>query len=243
MTAPLAELAHVCKRFGGVRAVEEVSLDVHGGEVVALVGHNGAGKSTLVKLLSGALRPDAGEVRIGGRRVDLRSPRDARRHGIETLYQTLALADNLDAAANLFLGRELRTRFGFLDDRAMERATRDVLERLNPRFTRVGVPVRELSGGERQIVALARAIHFDARILIMDEPTAALGPEESAGIGELIARLTRDGLGVFLVSHDLHDVLDCAHRIAVMKNGRLVGVCARAEVTRDRLLELMILGR
>ncbi len=239
---PLVELRGVHKRFGGVHAVRDVTLVLDRGEVVGVLGHNGAGKSTLMKLLSGALAIDAGEIRFEGRLVSMRTPRDARALGIETLYQTLALADNLDTVANLFLGRELVTRFGMLDDRAMERIAAAVIGRLDPHFPSLREPVRNLSGGERQLVAIARAIHFDARVLIMDEPTASLGPEETLRVGELVRRLASAGLGIFLVSHDLHDVFDLADRVAVMKNGRLVGTRATAETSREEVLGMIIAG-
>lgn len=242
MTGPLVEFCGVSKRFGGVHAVQDMSLELRAGEVVGLLGHNGAGKSTLMKLLSGALVLDDGEIRVDGAPVRIRSPRDARALGIETLYQTLALADNLGAAANVFLGRELRTVFGTLDDLAMERAARAVIQRLDPSFPDLRHPVRLLSGGERQCVALARAVHFQARVLIMDEPTAALGPEETRKVGELIHRLSTEGLGIFLVSHDLHDVFELATRVAVMKSGRLVGTRPTSELTRDRVLRMIIAG-
>ena len=242
MTAPLVELRGVEKRFGGVHAVTGVGLALYAGEVVGVLGHNGAGKSTLMKVLSGALPLDAGEIRIDGRPVSIQSPRDARRHGIETLYQTLALAENLGAAANLFLGREIVTRLGTLDDHAMERAALEVIRRLSPHFDDVRTPVQHLSGGQRQMVAIARAIHFDARVLIMDEPTAALGPAESGAVGALIARRKAEGLGIFLVSHDLHDVFEISDRVAVLANGRLVGVRNTSEVTREQVLEMIIGG-
>ena len=157
---PLVAMRGMSISFGGIRAVDDVSLDLHAGEVVGLLGHNGAGKSTFIKMLSGAYRPDAGEIRIDGRQAVIQSPRDARRQGIETIYQTLALAENLDAAANLFLGRELCTAWGTLDDVAMEAETRTVMARLNPHFRKFKEPVRALSGGQRQAVAIARAIHF-----------------------------------------------------------------------------------
>jgi D-xylose transport system ATP-binding protein len=240
--APLIELRDVSKRFGGVCAVESASLELRAGEVIGLLGHNGAGKSTLMKMLSGAEPCDSGEIFVEGRRRAIRRPRDAQRCGIETLYQDLALVDNLDACANLFLGRELRTRWGTLNDRAMERAAVDTLGRVNPRFAAFGVPVGRLSGGERQAVAIARALYFDARVLIMDEPTAALGPEESQVVGELIGRLKLEGLGIFLVSHDVHDVFALSDRIAVMRSGRIVAQRECADLTPDSVLEL-ILGR
>ena len=240
---PLVEMRGVSVAFGGVHAVDDVSVDLFAGEVVGLLGHNGAGKSTLIKVLSGAYRRDAGEILIDGERVEIDNPRDAKAHGIETIYQTLALADNVDAAANLFLGRELLTRWGTLDDVAMEAACREVMGRLNPAFTRFKDPVKALSGGQRQSVAIARAIHFDARILIMDEPTAALGPQETAQVAELIHELKKTGIGIFLISHDIHDVFDLADRVHVMKNGRLVGTARCADVTKDEVLGMIILGK
>jgi D-xylose transport system ATP-binding protein len=239
---PLVAMRGMSISFGGIRAVDDVSLDLHAGEVVGLLGHNGAGKSTFIKMLSGAYHPDAGEIRIDGQAVTINSPRDARRHGIETIYQTLALADNLDAAANLFLGRELRTAWGTLDDVAMEAETRQVMARLNPHFVKFKEPVRALSGGQRQAVAIARAIHFNARILIMDEPTAALGPQETKQVADLILQLKREGIGIFLISHDIHDVFDLADRVAVMKNGKMVGTAPTRAVTKDQVLEMIILG-
>jgi D-xylose transport system ATP-binding protein len=229
--------------FGGIKAVDHASVDLYPGEVMGLLGHNGAGKSTLIKILSGAYRRDAGEILINGETAEIDNPRDAKKYGIETIYQTLALADNVDAAANLYLGRELRTRWGTLDDIAMESETRKVMGRLNPNFHRFKDPVKSLSGGQRQSVAIARAIHFNARILIMDEPTAALGPQETAQVGELIVQLKADGIGIFLISHDIHDVFDLADRICVMKNGRVVGTARTAEVTKDEVLGMIILGK
>jgi D-xylose transport system ATP-binding protein len=229
--------------FGGIKAVDGTSVDLHEGEVVGLLGHNGAGKSTLIKVLSGAYRADEGEILVRGEPAHIHSPRDARKYGIETIYQTLALADNLDAAANIFLGREILTRWGTLDDAAMENATRQVMGRLNPHFRRFKEPVRALSGGQRQSVAIARAIHFDARILIMDEPTAALGPAETRQVGELVKQLKAQGIGIFLISHDIHDVFDLADRISVMKNGKLVGTADVADITKDEALGMIILGK
>jgi D-xylose transport system ATP-binding protein len=243
MTAPRVEMRGICKSFGGVRAVDRADLDLVAGEALGLLGHNGAGKSTLVQTLSGVGPLDAGEIRLDGRPVLLRSPRDARRLGIETIYQNLALADNLDVAANLFLGRELTTRLGGLDDAAMERAAHDVLGRLNPNLCDLARPVGQLSGGQRQAVAIARALLFEARVLIMDEPTAALGPEESAQVAEIIARLKGEGVAILLVSHDLHDVFELSDRIAVMKNGRMLGSERRDALTREQVLEMIIAGQ
>ena len=170
-------------------------------------------------------------------------PRDAKAPGIETIYQTLALADNIDAPGNVFLGREVTTRFGNLDDSAMEDATRKLMNRLNPKFKTFVVPVESLSGGQRQSVAIARAVHFNARILIMDEPTAALGPAETKQVTELVKHLQQEGIGIFLISHDIHDVYDLADRISVMLQGKLVGTVNKADVTVDEVLAMIILGK
>ena len=243
MTAPLVALKNIHKAFGGVRAVDDASVNLHPGEVVALLGHNGAGKSTLMKMLAGAYPIDAGEVLIRGEKAHIRSPADAQGLGIETIYQTLALADNVDAAANIFLGRELVTRLGSLNDSAMEAATREVMGRLNPRFKNFKSPVKSLSGGQRQSVAIARAVHFNARILIMDEPTAALGPAETAQVRDLVKQLKSEGIGIFLISHDIHDVFDLSDRITVMLQGRVVGTVNKDEVSTDDVLGMIILGK
>lgn len=240
---PLVEMEDISISFGGIHAVEGASVDLYPGEVVALLGHNGAGKSTLIKILSGAYRRDSGVIRIRGEEAQIGNPRDAKSYGIETIYQTLALADNVDAAANLYLGRELRTRWGTLDDAAMEAKAREVMGRLNPRFQRFKEPVKALSGGQRQSVAIARAILFNARILIMDEPTAALGPQETAQVGELIKQLKSEGIGVFLISHDIHDVFHLADRVTVMKNGQVVGTGRVENLTKDEVLGMIILGK
>ncbi len=244
MTTPsLVEMRHINVAFGGVRAVDDVSVDVRAGEVIGLVGGNGAGKSTLMRALSGAHPADSGEIWMDGKRVRIANPRDAKARGIETIYQTLALADNLAAPGNLFLGRELLTRLRTLDDSAMEDATRKVMGRLNPNFSNFVSPVLNLSGGQRQSVAIARAVHFNARVLIMDEPTAALGPAETAQVRDLIRQLKDEGIAIFLVSHDIHDVFDLADRISVMYHGRLVGTVNKAEVTTDQVLGMIILGK
>ncbi|MFN7125200.1 MAG: ATP-binding cassette domain-containing protein [Allorhizobium sp.] len=214
---PLVEMRNVSISFGGIHAVDDASIDLFPGEVVALLGHNGAGKSTLIKILSGAYKRDNGDILVRGDFADINNPRDAKKYGIETIYQTLAVADNVDAAANLYLGRELRTAWGTLDDVAMEAKAREVMGRLNPNFQRFKEPVKALSGGQRQSVAIARAILFDAQILIMDEPTAALGPQETAQVGELIQQL--------------------------MKNGRVVGHARTEDVTKDEVLGMIILGK
>ncbi|MEO1732085.1 MAG: ATP-binding cassette domain-containing protein [Pseudomonadota bacterium] len=240
---PMVEMKDISIAFGGIKAVDHVSVDLYPGEVVGLLGHNGAGKSTLIKILSGAYAMDTGEIRINGEPVTIRNPRDARAHNIETIYQTLALADNLDAASNLFLGRELVTPMGFVDDAQMEAETRKIMNRLNPNFKKFAEPVSALSGGQRQSVAIARAVYFNARILIMDEPTAALGPHETQMVSELIQQLKAEGIGIFLISHDIHDVMELCDRASVMKNGKLVGSVNVSDVTDDDLLGMIILGK
>ena len=242
-STPLVEMRDICISFGGVHAVDHVSVELHPGEVVGLLGHNGAGKSTLIKILSGAYAMDSGEILINGEKAEIRNPRDARSYNIETIYQTLALADNLDTASNLFLGRELVTPFGLVDDDAMEAEAREIMARLNPNFQKFNDPVSALSGGQRQSVAIARAVYFNAQILIMDEPTAALGPHETQMVSELIQKLKAEGIGIFLISHDIHDVMTLCDRASVMKNGKLVGTVDVDSVTDDDLLSMIILGK
>ena len=240
---PLVEMRGINVAFGGVHAVRDVTIDVHAGEVLGLVGGNGAGKSTLMRVLSGAHPADTGQIMVNGSEVSIKNPRDAKAQNIETIYQTHALADNIDAPGNVFLGRELTTAWGTLSDSSMEDATRKVMKRLNPNFTRFKQPVVSLSGGQRQAVAIARAVHFNAKVLIMDEPTAALGPAETAQVRDLIRQLKEEGLGIFLISHDIHDVFDLSDRISVMYHGRLVGTVDKASVTTDDILGMIILGK
>ena len=240
---PLVELQDISIAFGGVKAVDHVSVNLFAGEVVGLLGHNGAGKSTLIKILSGAYKKASGVIRINGKPVTIDNPRDARDLNIETIYQTLALADNLNAASNLFLGRELLTPLGWIDDAAMEAECRKIMHQLNPNFNNFTDPVSALSGGQRQSVAIARAVYFDAKILIMDEPTAALGPLETQMVAELIQKLKEKGIGIFLIDHDVHAVLKLCDRASVMKNGQLVGTVNIEEVNEDDLLSMIILGK
>lgn len=240
---PLVELKNIELAFGGIKAVNDVSIDLYPGEVVGVLGHNGAGKSTLIKVLSGAYKADAGEIYVNGEKATINNPRDARSYNIETIYQTLALADNLDASSNLFLGREIVNKFGMVDDDSMEAETRKIMKRLNPNFANFKSPVSALSGGQRQSVAITRAVYFNARILIMDEPTAALGPQETEMVAELINQLKAEGIGIFLISHDIHDVMELCDRISVMKNGKLVGTENVADVTDDEILSMIILGK
>ena len=242
-TAPLVDIRGVHKAFGGVHAVENVSVNVYPGEVMALLGHNGAGKSTLMKMLAGAYPIDSGEIRISGELAKIENPADSQNLGVETIYQTLALADNLDSVANLFLGREIKTRWGTLDDYAMEKAAREVFHNLNPNFKNIRVPVRMLSGGQRQVVAISRAVYFKARALVMDEPCAALGPEETRMVHNLVRKLKAAGVGIFLISHDMPDVFGLSDRLCVMKNGKTVGTYNTADVNEDQVLGMIIAGK
>jgi D-xylose transport system ATP-binding protein len=240
---PLVELRDMRVAFGGVHAVDGVTVDLYPGEIVGLVGGNGAGKTTLIRTLSGAHVADSGEILIDGQPVTISTPREAKELGVETIYQTLALADNIDAPGNMFLGREVTTSLRNLDSGAMEDATRKLMSRLNPKFEAFAAPVNSLSGGQRQSVAIARAVHFNARILIMDEPTAALGPAETKQVRDLIRQLREEGLGIFLISHDIHDVFDLADRISVMLQGKLVGTVNKDDVTVDEVLAMIIMGK
>jgi len=234
------------KRFGGVAALSDVDFEVGAGEVVALVGDNGAGKSTLIKALSGAQPADAGTIRIDGEPVSVRSPQDAFRLGIATVYQDLALADNLDVVANLFLGAETRTRglgrlTRTLDEAAMEQRTRELLRTLNVGTLHdVRAPVGRLSGGQRQSVAIARSLLGAPRLVILDEPTAALGVAETAEVLALIHQLRERGLGVVVISHNLDTVFDVADRIVVLRLGRRVATFERAHTTRQQVVAAIL---
>lgn len=240
---PIIEMKGISKHFGGVRALKDVSINLYPGEVLGIVGHNGAGKSTLIKILSGALVPDAGKIFFQTKEVEITNPKDAKSLGIETIYQHLALADNLNVTANVFLGREKKKALGILDDRAMEIETKRILDRLKIKIDSLQTRVVNLSGGQRQCVAISRSIYFNAKILIMDEPTAALGIEETGKVHGLIEQLKKEGIAIIIISHDLHDVFKLSDRIAVMKNGVLVGVKKTNETTQDEILAMIILGQ
>ena len=243
MSEALVDVQGLSKHFGGIHAVEKASCNLFPGEVVGLLGHNGAGKSTLIKVLSGVYPPDDGKILVRGQEQHFANPRAARAAGIETIHQTLALAENLDAPSNLFLGRELLTPWRTLDADRMEHEARQVIKRLNPNFTELRKPVRSMSGGQRQTVAIARALYFNARILIMDEPCAALGPAETRMVLDTILRLKDEGIGIFLISHDMADVFEVCDRVTVMKNGQVVDTVKVADVTQDDVLGMIILGQ
>jgi simple sugar transport system ATP-binding protein len=234
------------KRYGTITAVDGVDLDIGEGEIVALVGDNGAGKSTLIKMLSGAVAPDAGDLVVGGEALKLRSPNDARAAGIETIYQDLALLPNLDVATNLYLGREEMLppplgALGFLARRRMRQNAQLQLEQLNIRLPRTwGTPVAALSGGQRQSVAIARAMVWASRLVIMDEPTAALGVAQSRAVLDLTLRVRERGTSVVIISHILPHVLELADRIIVMRHGRKVADLVASDVSQGQLIELIV---
>jgi fructose transport system ATP-binding protein len=224
---PVLELSDIHKRFGPVRAVDGVSFQLHAGEIVGLVGDNGAGKSTLVKIMSGALQPDSGTIRFGGQAASISSPLEARALGIETVYQDLAVVPHMDVESNLFLGREINGKQWWnrwlLDKAAMRREAREHIASLKVGLRSVRQPVGVLSGGQRQSVAVARAISWGRRVVIMDEPTAALGVRESRGVLDLIKRVKDRGIAVVLVSHNMPHVFELTDRIFVMRRGRRAG--------------------
>jgi len=231
----LLSLRGITKRFGAVRALTGVDLDVYAGEVVAIVGDNGAGKSTLVKILAGVHPQDAGTILFGGAQVSIPSPTDSRDLGIATVYQDLSLCDNLDVVSNLWLGRELR-KGGALDEVEMEQRSWTLLRELSARIPSVRIPVASLSGGQRQTVAIARSLIGEPSVVILDEPTAALGVAQTAEVLNLIERLRERGLGVILISHNIADVQAVADRIVVLRLGRNNGDFRVADVTSEMII-------
>ncbi|WP_172122859.1 MULTISPECIES: ATP-binding cassette domain-containing protein [unclassified Devosia] len=216
------ELDHVSKHYGAIQALSDVSLTLNAGECVGLVGDNGAGKSTLVKIIAGNFHPSSGEIRIDGQKTDLHSPKDARTKGIEIVYQDLALADNLTAAANIFMGRELTNGFGILDYRGMYRRAGELFAELKSE-TRPRDVVRRMSGGQRQAVAIARTRLSNPKIVLMDEPTAAISVRQVAEVLNLIRRLKDQGMAVVLISHRIPDIFEVCDRLIVLRRGRKVG--------------------
>lgn len=238
-------MRNVSKRFGGVQALTDVSLTLFPGEVLALAGDNGAGKSTLIKAISGVHKPTSGTIAYEGNVVTFENPQQARDHGIETIYQDLALADNLDVGSNVFLGREpVRRRFGlpFIDRKRMRTEAQETLRALDIQIHRLDLPIRGMSGGQRQSVAIGRAIHWKARVLIMDEPTAALGVPEQRKVMELIQNLKQSGVGVIFISHNLIDIFQVSDRILVLRRGVNVGERKISETNGDEVVRLMVGG-
>jgi ribose transport system ATP-binding protein len=241
---PILQVKDLYKRFGGLVAVDHVSLDIYPGEVVGLLGDNGAGKSTLIKMISGAYKPDGGQILLNGEAVSFSTPLEARRRGIETIYQDLALCDNLDAGANIFLGRErMRHQLGIfrvLDRPYMLREARQVLDQLDIRIPELRTPIRQLSGGQRQAVSIARAVYWKAQLMIMDEPTAALGVPEQLKVLELIRTLRDQGVPVILISHNMLDVFAVADRVIVMRRGSKAGERRVSETNENEVVGLMV---
>jgi D-xylose transport system ATP-binding protein len=243
MSEPLLELIGLNKSFGPVHVLHDIDFTVRAGEVTALVGDNGAGKSTLIKCVSGIYPIDSGEVRFRGRPVTIHSPKEAADLGIEVVYQDLALADNLDVVQNMFLGRE-RGSSWLMDEASMEKAARETLASLSVRTVKsVRTPVSALSGGQRQTVAIAKSVLWDSKVVLLDEPTAALGVAQTRQVLDLVRRLAEQGLGVVLISHNMADVFEVADRISTLYLGRLVADLPAKETTHSQVVELITAGR
>ena len=241
---PVLRVSNISKYFGGLTALNNVSLDIHPGEVVALLGDNGAGKSTLIKCISGVYKPDEGDIFFNGQRITNSTPAGVRERGIETIYQDLALAENLDVGANVFLGKEkMRKLFGFIpvtDDQYMRTEASKVLDRLDIHIPSLSQKLVRLSGGQRQAVAIARAIYWDAKLVIMDEPTAALGVPEQRKVLDLVRSLRDQGIPVIIISHTMQDVMEVADRMIVMLRGQRVADIAREDATVEKIVKYII---
>jgi ABC-type sugar transport system ATPase subunit len=239
---PLLQLRGITKTYGSVEALTDVDFEVNAGEVMALVGDNGAGKSTLIKCIAGTHTPDHGEIFFEGHEVHINSPKDAARLGIEVVYQDLALCDNLDVVQNMFLGREIN-RFQILNEPAMEERTTSTLKSLAvTTISSIRQPVATLSGGQRQSVAVAKAVQWNSKLVILDEPTAALGVAQTEQVLALVRRLGEQGLAVVLISHNLHDVFETADRITVLRLGRDIGVFDRRKTTQQEIVSAITAG-
>jgi len=241
-TTPLLQLRDITKSFGSVQALTDVDLEVNAGEVMALVGDNGAGKSTLIKCIAGIHAADSGQILFEGKQVNIHGPKDAAKLGIEVVYQDLALCDNLDVVQNMYLGREVN-KFQVLNEAVMEHSTSETLRSLAVTTIRsVRQPVATLSGGQRQSVAVAKAVQWNSKLVILDEPTAALGVAQTEQVLALVRRLGEQGLAVVLISHNLHDVFETADRITVLRLGRDVGVFDRRTTTQQTIVEAITAG-
>lgn len=242
MSPPLLSIEHVAKRFGAVTALEDVSFDVHAGEVLALLGDNGAGKSTLIKILAGNQQPTSGRILFEGREVQLRSPAESKALGIETVYQDLSLCPNVDVVGNFFMGREITTKIAgmrWLNEAEMERITAEAIAKVGSRIPSIRLKVDNLSGGQRQAIELARFVHFGGRLVLLDEPFAALGVAQTRNGLELIERVRAQGVAVVVITHNVLHAMQVADRMVVLRRGRVAGVLSRAEATHDRLIELI----
>jgi simple sugar transport system ATP-binding protein len=237
--APILQLKDIRKNFGGVTAIEDFALEVYPGEIVALVGDNGAGKSTLVKIVSGVHAPTSGTIAIEGQSVTMSSATMARSHGVEVVYQDLALADQQTVYMNLFLGREPVNRFGLLDRRRMVAETDKLVKELDVRIPSAHATIRDLSGGQRQGVAIARATHWASKLILLDEPTAALGVAETAKVEEIVLTLKRRNIGVLIISHSLDQVFRLSDRICVLRRGKQIGVRKTAETDKNEIIAMI----
>ena len=241
---PLLELRGITKTFGSVQALTEVDFEVRSGEVMALVGDNGAGKSTLIKCIAGIHPADRGETLFDGKVVQIHGPKDAARLGIEVVYQDLALCDNLDVVQNMYLGREEHDRLQRLKEPIMEQKTAETLKSLAvTTITSIRQPVATLSGGQRQSVAVAKAVQWNSKLVILDEPTAALGVAQTEQVLALVRRLGEQGLAVVIISHNLHDIFETATRITVLRLGRNVGIFERDKTTQQEVVEAITAGK
>lgn len=241
---PLLDVRGISKRFGAVQALTNVDFRSIPGEVMALVGDNGAGKSTLIKCIAGTYPFDEGEIHFDGKRVSIQNPRDAAALGIEVVYQDLALADNLDVVANMFLGRERTERFWRIDEVSMEQSCIETLKSLSVTTLRsVRQPVAGLSGGQRQAIAVAKAVMWNSRLVILDEPTAALGVAQTRQVLDLVRRLADKGLAVVIISHNLHDIFEVADRISVMRLGQCVAELRSKETTQQDVVQAITAGK
>lgn len=238
-TGPILSLKNIRKTFDAVTAIEDFSLDIHPGEIVALVGDNGAGKSTLIKIISGVYRPTSGSVSIDGTAVEMSSATMARSLGIEVVYQDLALADQQTVYMNMFLGRERTGRFGLLDRKTMIEETETLVRELDVRIPSAHSTIRDLSGGQRQGVAIARATHWANKIILLDEPTAALGVAETAKVEDIVAGLKRRNIGILIISHSLDQVFKLSDRICVLRRGKQIGIRTTAETNKNEIVSMI----
>jgi D-xylose transport system ATP-binding protein len=245
---PIVRMENIDKHFGGVYAVNDVSFELYPGEVLALVGDNGAGKSTLVKILSGAYIADGGRIFVHGEEARIERPTDARKLGIEMIYQHLALMNNLDIPSNIFMGREVKTNrllgpLGFMNLKKMRQSAIDLLDTFEIDIGDINQEVRNLSGGQRQMVAISRAVYFQAQVIIMDEPTAALGVAETKKVYDFVRKLQANSIAVVIISHNINEVFDIADRLMVLKTGSLVGIKNKSETNTDEIVSMIIAGK
>jgi ABC-type sugar transport system ATPase subunit len=241
----ILELKGISKNFGAVKALQNVDFELYRNEILALVGDNGAGKSTLIKIITGVLKPDNGDIFFEGKRVQIDNVHDARDLGIETVFQDLVLAENIDIAGNIFISRELKKKlFGdiilTLNDKLMWQEAKHIMHKLKIKFKSTKTLVKDLSGGQRQAIAIGRAVYWNAKVLLMDEPTAALGVKEAAKVLELILQLKKEGLSIVIISHNLQQVFAVADRIVVLRGGKRVGSKVRSETSGDEIVKLIV---